>query len=43
MTAPDNKPNDAMLFDLLAEWAPDETTRHRILVENPDTLYGFQK
>jgi D-galactarolactone isomerase len=39
--APDRKPNDAALFDLLSEWAPDETTRHRILVENPATLYGF--
>jgi len=38
-----NKPNDAMLFDLLAEWAPSESTRHRILVENPETLYGFTK
>src|SRR5215813_14355463 len=38
-----NKPNDALLFDLLAEWAPDEATRHRILVENPETLYGFSK
>ena len=38
-----NKPNDAMLFDLLAEWAPSEATRHRILVENPETLYGFTK
>lgn len=38
-----NKPNDAMLFDLLAEWAPSEATRHRILVENPETLYGFPK
>ncbi|HSB71343.1 MAG TPA: amidohydrolase family protein [Candidatus Methylomirabilis sp.] len=37
------KPNDAVLFDLLAEWAPDEATRHRILVENPETLYGFPK
>jgi len=41
--APDRKPNDAMLFDLLAEWAPDEATRHRILVENPITLYGFAR
>jgi D-galactarolactone isomerase len=40
---PNSKPNDAMLFDLLGEWAPEETTRHRILVENPETLYGFQK
>ena len=31
----------ALLFDLLIEWAPDEATRHRILVENPVTLYGF--
>jgi D-galactarolactone isomerase len=37
------KPDDAVLFDLLAEWAPDERTRHRILVENPDVLYGFSK
>ena len=35
------KPNDAKLFDLLSEWAPEEATRHRILVENPETLYGF--
>jgi D-galactarolactone isomerase len=35
------KPNDALLFDLLADWAPDEKIRHRILVENPETLYGF--
>jgi predicted TIM-barrel fold metal-dependent hydrolase len=39
----DNKPNDALLFDLLAEWAPDEATRNRILVRNPETLYGFPK
>jgi D-galactarolactone isomerase len=38
-----NKPNDAMLFDLLADWAPSETIRNRILVENPETLYGFTK
>jgi D-galactarolactone isomerase len=38
-----NKPNDALLFDLLTDWAPDETTRHRILVENPESLYGFAK
>ena len=39
----DRKPNDALLFDLLSEWAPNETTRHRILVENPEALYGFTK
>src|SRR5262245_41585898 len=38
-----NKPNDALLFDLLIEWAPDEATRNRILVQNPEALYGFGK
>jgi D-galactarolactone isomerase len=43
-TAPGpSKPNDAMLFDLLLQWAPDERTRQRILVDNPQTLYGFPK
>jgi D-galactarolactone isomerase len=39
--APDHKPDDAVLFDLLSVWAPADTTRHRILVENPEKLYGF--
>ena len=34
-------PNDGDLLDLLAEWVPDEATRHRILVDNPGKLYGF--
>jgi predicted TIM-barrel fold metal-dependent hydrolase len=38
-----NKPDDAKLFDLVAKWAPNEATRKRILVENPETLYGFSK
>jgi len=38
-----NKPDDALLFDLLAAWAPDAPTQRRILVENPETLYGFAK
>ena len=37
------KPDDAVLLDLLLEWAPDEPTRHRILLENPQALYGFAK
>jgi predicted TIM-barrel fold metal-dependent hydrolase len=37
----DAKPDDAVLFDLLADWAPDEAIRHRILVDNPATLYRF--
>ena len=36
-------PTTPLLFDLLAQWAPNEATRHRILVENPETLYGFPK
>ena len=35
------KPDDAVLFDLLNDWAPDEATRQRILVDNPAKLYGF--
>jgi predicted TIM-barrel fold metal-dependent hydrolase len=38
---PKEPPDDALLFDLLLEWAPDEATRHRILVANPEQLYGF--
>jgi D-galactarolactone isomerase len=38
-----NKPNDALLFDLLTDWAPDEATRNRILVRNPEALYGFDR
>jgi predicted TIM-barrel fold metal-dependent hydrolase len=34
-------PDDAVLFDLLAQWAPDEKVRNRILVDNPARLYGF--
>ena len=36
-----DKPNDALLFDLLSVWAPDATVRQRILVDNPQTLYDF--
>lgn len=41
--SPPVKPDDALLFDLLAAWAPDEATRNRILVANPEALYGFSK
>jgi D-galactarolactone isomerase len=34
-------PDDARLFDLLAEWAPNAAIRERILVDNPGRLYGF--
>lgn len=34
-------PNDGDLLSMLADWAPDETVRHKILVDNPAKLYGF--
>lgn len=37
----DGKPEDAYLLDILAEWAPDEAVRNRILVDNPRILYDF--
>lgn len=37
----DSKPDDARLIDLIAEAAPDEAARKRILVDNPAVLYGF--
>jgi len=40
---PKVKPDDSILFDLLLAWAPVETTRNRILVDNPQTLYGFPR
>ena len=36
-----DRPNDAVLLDLLGQWAPSSALRHRILVENPAALYGF--
>jgi D-galactarolactone isomerase len=36
-------PDNALLFDLLAVWAPDEATRKRILVDNPQNVYGFAR
>lgn len=35
-------PNDADLLNLLYDWAPDERQLRRILVENPERLYGFE-
>ncbi len=42
-TERDAKPDDAVLFDLLVDWAPDEATCNRILVDNPAELYRFGK
>jgi D-galactarolactone isomerase len=33
--------DEALLLDLLLEWAPEEAVRRRILVDNPAALYGF--
>ena len=33
--------NDGDLLSLLADYVPDEATRNRILVDNPQALYGF--
>ena len=38
-----NKPDDALLLDLIAEWVPNEAVRNRIFVDNPAVLYGFPK
>jgi predicted TIM-barrel fold metal-dependent hydrolase len=38
-----DKPDDAVLFDLLTVWVSGEATRTRILVQNPETPYGFGK
>jgi D-galactarolactone isomerase len=34
-------PDDADLLDLLLDWAPDDATRRKILVDNPADLYRF--
>jgi predicted TIM-barrel fold metal-dependent hydrolase len=36
-------PDDAVLFDALCAWAPDDELRRQILVANPEALYGFPK
>ena len=36
-----NMPNDGVLFDQLVNWAPTQEVRNKILVTNPNKLYGF--
>lgn len=36
-----DKVGSVALFNLLAQWAPDEALRRKILVENPAQLFGF--
>jgi predicted TIM-barrel fold metal-dependent hydrolase len=38
----ENNSGDARVFDVLSEWVPN-ADRYRILVENPETFYGFEK
>ena len=33
--------DEAVLLDTLLDWAPDDATRQKILVDNPARLYGF--
>jgi 2-pyrone-4,6-dicarboxylate lactonase len=35
-------PDDGDLLDLMSSFAPDEATRNRILVDNPQVLYDFR-
>lgn len=34
-------PDDGELVNMLADWAPDEGLRHKVLVDNPARLYFF--
>jgi 2-pyrone-4,6-dicarboxylate lactonase len=36
-------PNDGDLVDQIAVWVPDADIRHRILVDNPERLYRFER
>ena len=36
-----DKVTSVQLFNLLADWAPEERLRRRILVDNPAALFGF--
>lgn len=36
-----DKVGSIQLFNLLADWVPDARTRARILVDNPQALFGF--
>lgn len=43
VTETSHKPDDAALFDLLAAAAGNQATFERILVDNPEQLYGFSR
>lgn len=37
----ERSPDVGTLLDIFFEWVPDAALRHRLLVENPQRLYGF--
>jgi len=41
MWPPLQVPDDGVLLDRLADWAPSEAMRRAILIDNPVRLYGF--
>jgi len=36
-----DKVGSVQLFNLLGEWIPDEGLRRKVLVHNPERLFGF--
>jgi predicted TIM-barrel fold metal-dependent hydrolase len=38
-----DKAGSVELFNLLGRWAPDPATRKRILLDNPERLFGFSR
>jgi predicted TIM-barrel fold metal-dependent hydrolase len=40
-STPANRPDPVLMLDIMRQWAPDEKLRQRVLVENPERLYGF--
>ena len=40
-SARDDRPDDAVLLDVLLDWIDDDRLRSRVLVDNPANLYGF--
>jgi D-galactarolactone isomerase len=43
VTQCERKADDAQLFDLLAEWVPDERARARVIGDNPTELNDFPR
>lgn len=43
VSVPGELPDDAAQLDVLLDWTPDDARRRAILVDNPETLYGFAR